>query len=76
MMQGKSIIQECLEGEWVLSSAAKQEGKATKHKLDAPLLGSDAVGMSFKLVGKGSTVQENLLPDTKKEKVFISTQYH
>ena len=62
-----------LEGEWVLSPADKQEGKATKHKLVVPLVGTDAVGMSFKLVGKGSTVQENLLPDTKKEMV---TMYH
>lgn len=62
-----------LEGEWVLSSANKQEGKATKHKLVAPLVGTDEVGMSFKLVGKGSTVQENLLPDTKKEMVSM---YH
>ena len=61
------------EGEWVLSPADKQEGKATKHKLVAPLVGTNAVGMSFKLVGKGSTVQENLLPDTKKEMV---TMYH
>ena len=68
MMQGKSIIQECLEGEWVLSSAAKQEGKATKHKLDAPLLGSDAVGMSFKLVGKGSTVQRIFFLTQKKKR--------
>ena len=62
-----------LEGEWVLSPADKQEGKATKHKLVAPLVGTDAVGMSFKLIGKGSTVQENLLPGTKKEMV---TMYH
>ena len=62
-----------LEGEWVLSPADQQEGKATKHKLVAPLVGTDAVGMSFKLVGKGSTVQENLLPGTKKEMV---TMYH
>ena len=62
-----------LEGEWALSSADVQEGKATKHKLVAPLVGTDAVGMSFKLVGKGSTVQESLLPDTKKEMVSM---YH
>ena len=62
-----------LEGEWVLSSADQQEGKATKHKLVAPLVGTEKVGMSFKLIGKGSTVQENLLPDTKKEMVSM---YH
>ena len=62
-----------LEGEWVLSSADRQEGKAVKHKLVAPLVGTDAVGMSFKLIGKGSTVQESLLPETRKEMVSM---YH
>ena len=62
-----------LDGEWVLSQASKQEGKATKHELVAPLVGTDAIGMSFKLIGKGSTVQENLLPGTKKEMVSM---YH
>jgi len=72
---GKQIYgsMKTLEGEWVLSSTDKQEGKATKHKLVAPLVGTDAVGMSFKLVGKGSTVQEILLPETKKEMVSM---YH
>lgn len=62
-----------LEGDWVLSPAGKQEGKATKHELVAPLVGTDEVGMTFKLIGRGSTVQENLLPGTKKE--MVST-YH
>jgi hypothetical protein len=62
-----------LNGEWVLTSADKQEGKATKLKLVAPLVGTDAIGISFKLIGKGSTVQENLLPGTKKEMVSM---YH
>ena len=62
-----------LEGEWTLSSAGKQEGKASKHKLVAPLVGTDAIGMNFKFIGKGSTLQENLLPGTKKEMV---TMYH
>ena len=62
-----------LEGEWILSPANLQQGKATKHKLVAPLVGTDNVAMDFKLVGKGSTVQETLLPDTKKEMVSM---YH
>jgi hypothetical protein len=62
-----------LEGDWILSAADKQQGKATKHKLVAPLVGTDAVAMKFKLVGKGSTVQESLLPGTKKEMVSM---YH
>jgi len=62
-----------LQGEWVLSSADHQQGKATKHKLVAPIVGTDTTAMSFKLTGKGSTVQENLLPGNKKEMV---TMYH
>ena len=62
-----------LEGEWRLSPADQQQGKATQHKLVAPLVADNAVGMSFKLIGKGSTVQENLLPGTKKEMVSM---YH
>ena len=62
-----------LEGDWVLSDVSKQQGKATKHKLVAPLVGTDKVAMNFKLVGKGSTVQESPLPGTKKEMVSM---YH
>jgi hypothetical protein len=62
-----------LEGEWVLSPATRQEGKATQHKVVAPLVGTDAVAINFKVIGKGSTVQENLLPDTGKE---MATMYH
>ena len=62
-----------LQGEWILSPANQQEGKATQHKLVKPLLGTDTTAMSFKLIGKGSTVQENLLPETRKEMV---TMYH
>ena len=62
-----------LDGQWMLSPADQQEGKATQHKLVVPLVGTDAVAMNFKVIGKGSTVQESLLPDTKKEMV---TMYH
>ena len=62
-----------LQGEWILSPAGQQEGKATQHKLVTPLIGKDTTAISFKLIGKGSTVQENLLPATKKEMV---TMYH
>ena len=62
-----------LQGEWSLSPIKQQEGKATQHKLVEPLLGTDTTAMSFKLIGKGSTVQENLLPETGKEMV---TMYH
>ena len=62
-----------LQGEWGLSPAGQQQGKATQHKLVTPLIGTDTTAISFKLIGKGSTVQENLLPATKKEMV---TMYH
>lgn len=62
-----------LHGDWALSPAAQQEGKATKHKVVAPLVGTDKVAMSFRVIGKGSTVQENLLPGTGKE---MATMYH
>lgn len=62
-----------LEGEWKLSPPEKQEGKATQHELVAPFVGTGAVGMNFKLIGKASTVQEQLLPGTAKEMV---TMYH
>lgn len=62
-----------LQGDWRLSSAEKQEGKATYHEAVKPLIGTGKVAMSFKLIGKKSTLQENLLPGTKKE---MATMYH
>lgn len=60
-----------LQGDWFL--AETQEGKATQHKLVKPLLGTRTTAMSFKTLGKGSTVQEDLLPTTKKH---MATMYH
>jgi len=62
-----------LKGDWVLSPADRQEGKTKTDKVAGPMLGTDKVGMSFKVIGKGSTVQENLLPGTGKE---MATMYH
>jgi hypothetical protein len=62
-----------LDGIWVLSPADMQEGGATKKGPAAELIGTDKTAMTFKVVGKGSAVQENLLPDTDKEMV---TMYH
>lgn len=62
-----------LGGAWTLAPAAYQQGKATQHKLVAPLVGTDTTTMEFKVIGMGSTVQENLLPGTKKE---MATMYH
>jgi hypothetical protein len=62
-----------LDGVWMLSPANVQEGDATKKGPAAELIGTDKTAMAFKVVGKGSAVQENLLPDTDKEMV---TMYH
>ena len=62
-----------LQGEWILAPVDAQEGGATKKGPAAKLLGTDKTAMSFKVIGKGSTVQENLLPGTGKE---MATMYH
>ena len=62
-----------LKGDWVLSPADQQEGKTTKHKLVAPLVGNGKVAMNFRTLGKNSTIQETLLPGNKKE---MATMYH
>lgn len=63
-----------LEGEWVLSPAEKQTGtESYKHPAVLPLVGTDAIGISFKQIGNSSTVQEDLLPGTEKRMV---TMYH
>ena len=65
---------EALEGEWVLSPAEKQTGTDSyKHKAVAPLVGTDATGISFKSIGRRSTIQEDLLPNSEKQMV---TMYH
>jgi hypothetical protein len=63
-----------LEGEWVLSPADKQSGtESYKHPAVLPLVGTDTIGISFKQIGRNSTLQEDLLPDTEKRMV---TMYH
>lgn len=69
--QYKSISM--LKGDWKLAPANKQEGGATKKGPASKLLGTNKTAISFKVIGKGSTVQENLLPGTGKE---MATMYH
>ena len=65
---------ETLKGEWVLSPAQKQTGTSSyKHKAVLPLVGTSATGIAFKTIGRNSTIQEDLLPDTPKQMV---TMYH
>jgi len=62
-----------LAGDWVLADAEQQEGGTKTHASVVPMFGTDQVAMSFKLVGRGSTVQEDLLPGTERQMV---TMYH
>jgi hypothetical protein len=62
-----------LEGQWTLSAAATQEGGTKTHPSVVNILGTDQVAMEFKLIGRGSTVQEDLLPGTARQMV---TMYH
>lgn len=62
-----------LNGDWKLSPAMQQEGGATKKGPAAKLINTDTTAMSFNVIGKGSTVQESLLPGTGKE---MATMYH
>ena len=62
-----------LDGDWVLSPAVQQESGATRKGPAAKLIGVDEAAISFKVIGNGSTLQENLLPGTGKE---MATMYH
>lgn len=70
---GNYIAVTKLQGDWKLEPADKQEGGATKKGPAAKIIGTDKTAISFKVIGKGSTVQENLLPGTGKE---MATMYH
>ena len=58
-----------LNGEWSLSSEEKQLNTtgAYKNKYVLPLVGTDTTALSYKTVGFGSTLQEDLLPNNKKQ---------
>jgi hypothetical protein len=62
-----------LEGQWSLAAAESQEGGTRTHPSVLPLLGTDEVAIEFKLIGRENTVQEDLLPGTKRQMV---TMYH
>ena len=68
-------MREALVGNWKLSPASEQKDTtdAYKHKYVLPLVGTDKTAVAYKLIGYGSTLQEDLLPDTKKQMV---TMYH
>lgn len=63
-----------LKGEWTLSSADKQIGTDSyKSKALVGLVGTQKPAMVFKSIGRESTIQEDLLPNTLKQMV---TMYH
>jgi hypothetical protein len=64
-----------LKGEWSLSPEDKQIDTtgAYKNKAINHLVGTDATAIAYKIIGKGATFQEDLLPNTKKQMV---TMYH
>ncbi len=62
-----------LEGQWTLSASEIQEGGTRTHPSVLPLFDTDKVAMEFKLIGRERTVQEDLLPGTKRQMV---TMYH
>lgn len=65
---------ETLSGKWTLSSADKQLGTSSyKSEALKSLVGTQKNGMVFKSIGRESTIQEDLLPDTAKQMV---TMYH
>jgi hypothetical protein len=63
-----------LKGDWILSPADKQIGTDSyTHKAVLPLVGTKKPGTSYKLIGRETTIQEDLLPNTAKQMV---TMYH
>jgi hypothetical protein len=64
-----------LKGEWKLSPEYKQIDTtgAYKNPLVYPLVGTERTAVAYKFIGFGTTLQEDLLPDTKKQMV---TMYH
>ncbi len=65
-------MQDILDGKWVLSIESKQIGTTSyKNPAIAFLVGTDATAVSYKTIGKGATIEEDLLPDTKKQMVTM-----
>jgi len=67
-------LKSALKGEWKLSPKEQQTGTtAYKNKYVLPLVGTDRTALAYKYIGFGSTLQEDLLPNTEKQMV---TMYH
>ena len=63
-----------LGGEWSLSSVEKQTGTSSyKNPAISHLAGTKENAIAYRVIGRGATLQEDLLTNTKKEMV---TMYH
>ena len=61
-------------GEWSFSSVEKQTGTTSyKNPAISFLAGTNETAIAYKVIGRGTTIQEDLLSDTKKQMV---TMYH
>lgn len=76
-MQPLDVYEHMIEvfgGKWSFSSVEKQTGTTSyKNPAISHLAGTQDTAISYKVIGKGTTLQEDLLPDTKKQMV---TMYH
>lgn len=57
-----------LEGDWKLSKTEKQQGSCAFEEGEAP-----EIGIAFKQIGRNTTIQEDLLPNSERQMV---TMYH
>jgi len=64
-----------LSGEWKLSPASEQKDTTGAHEHPAVkrMLGTEKTGIEYKVIGRGSTLKEELLPGTIRHMV---TMYH
>jgi len=67
-------MRKALNGDWKLSAEDKQiDTTSYKNKYVLPMVGTDTTALAYKDIGFGSSLQEDLLPDSKKQMV---TMYH
>jgi len=67
-------MRKALAGEWKLSAKDKQIGTTSyKNKYVLPMVGMETTALAYKNIGFGSSLQEDLLPNSKKQMV---TMYH
>ncbi|BDY11803.1 hypothetical protein [Hydrogenimonas cancrithermarum] len=72
-VEAYKYMTEVLKGEWTMSPKEKQTGTTGAHEHPAVkrLLGTDKTGVAYKIIGRGATLQEDLLPNTMKQMVTM-----